>query len=98
MLFLARITNKPDVAELRAENMSAHYDYIRANSEQILLCATSRREPESASLAFFWIITAESFEEADRIIREDPFWKVGMRQAADITYLIKALPDLIGRI
>lgn len=99
MLFLARITNKPNVEELKKANLQQHLTYLKDQSDKVLLSASSVREHESKNaLAFYWIIEADDFEEADKIVHDDPFWVSGMRQSADITYLIKALPDQFAQI
>ena len=50
MLFIARFTDKPDIAERRAELLQEHFDWLAANDDKVLLAGSVRTDVGGDSL------------------------------------------------
>lgn len=92
MLFLASITNKANVDELKRAHYDAHIDYLKALDERILLSAAAQSSPNVRAHELVWIISADTPQEARHIVEGDPFWTVGVRDSCRISVLTKSIP------
>lgn len=93
MLFVARFTDKPDIAEKRAELLQAHFDWLAANDDKVLLAGSVRTDVGGDSLGGLWIIEANSKAEAEQVYQEDPFFANGLRAKVEVFHYVKAHPD-----
>lgn len=93
MLFLARFTDKPDIAERRAELLQAHFDWLAANDDKVLLAGSVRVDVGGDSLGGLWIIEANSKAEAEQVYQTDPFFANGLRAGVEVFHYVKAHPD-----
>jgi uncharacterized protein YciI len=93
MLFLARITNKEGVDELKRTHYGAHIDYLKRLDTSVLLSASAQETADAPPHELVWIISAESADEARRIVEEDPFWISGVRRDSHISLLRKSIPE-----
>lgn len=92
MLFAARFTDKPDIAEKRAELLQAHFDWLAANDDKVLLAGAIRND-EGQGLGGLWIIEANSKAEAEQVYQGDPFYANGLRAKVEVFHYVKAHPD-----
>jgi uncharacterized protein YciI len=93
MLFVARFTDKPDIAERRAELLQAHFDWLAANEDKVLLAGSVRTDVGGASLGGLWIIEAGTKAEAEQVYQTDPFFANGLRAGVEVFHYVKAHPD-----
>lgn len=93
MLFVARFTDKPDIAERRAELLEAHFDWLAANDDRVLLAGSLRSDVGGESLGGLWIIEADSKADAERVYQTDPFFANGLRAKVELFHFVKAHPD-----
>lgn len=93
MLFMARFTDKPDIAERRAELLQAHFDWLAANDDKVLLAGSVRTDVGGDSLGGMWIIEANSKAEAEQVYQTDPFFANGLRASVEVFHYVKAHPD-----
>ena len=93
MLFMARFTDKPDIADRRAELLDAHFDWLAANDDKVLLAGSVRTDVGGASLGGMWIIEADSKAEAEQVYQTDPFFANGLRAGVEVFHYVKAHPD-----
>lgn len=98
MLFVARFTDKPDIAERRAELLQDHFDWIEANGEKVLLAGSLRTDVGGASLGGLWIIEANSKAEAEQVFQTDPFFAQGLRAKVEVFHYVKAHPEKVSTI
>jgi hypothetical protein len=98
MLFVARFTDKPDIAEKRAELLEAHFDWLAANDDKVLLAGSLRTDVGGDSLGGLWIIEAESKAGAEQVYRTDPFFANGLRESVEVFHYVKAHPDKTSAI
>jgi uncharacterized protein YciI len=93
MLFVARFTDKPDIAEKRAELLDAHFAWLAANDDKVLLAGSLREDVGGASLGGLWIIEANSMADAEQVYQTDPFFAQGLRAGVELFHYVKAHPD-----
>lgn len=93
MLFVARFTDKPGIAERRSELLQEHFDWL-ANSKQVRLAGALRAEADGDSLGGLWIIEADSKEEAEAAYQTDPFFANGLRAKVELYHYVKANPEI----
>jgi uncharacterized protein YciI len=93
MLFVARFTDKPDIAEKRAELLDAHFAWLAANDDKVLLAGSLREDVGGASLGGLWIIEANSMADAEQVYQTDPFFAQGLRAEVELFHYVKAHPD-----
>jgi uncharacterized protein YciI len=93
MLFVARFTDKPDVAELRTKLLQQHFDWLAANDDRVLLAGSVRTDVGGTALGGLWIIEANSKAEAEQVYQTDPFFANGLRAKVEVFHYVKAHPD-----
>lgn len=98
MLFIARFTDKPGIAERRAELLEDHFAWLRNNRHAVLLAGAVREELDGPGLGGLWIIEAESKEAVEQAYRGDPFFANGLRAKVEVFHYVKANPDLSSTI
>jgi uncharacterized protein YciI len=98
MLFVARFTDKPDIAKRRAELLQEHFDWLAANAHKVLLAGSLRTDVGGASLGGLWIIEAESKAAAEQVYATDPFFVNGLRAKVEVFHYVKAHPEKVATI
>jgi len=93
MLFVARFTDKPGIAERRAELLEEHFDWLAANDDKVLLAGSLRSDVGGDSLGGLWVIEAGSKAEAEQVFATDPFFANGLRAKVEVFHYVKAHPD-----
>jgi hypothetical protein len=93
MLFVARFTDKPDIAEKRAELLESHFDWLAANDAKVLLAGSLRTDVGGDSVGGLWIIEADSLAEAEQVYQTDPFFANGLRAKVELYHYVKAHPN-----
>ena len=92
MLFVARFTDKPDIAEKRAELLQEHFDWLAANSDRVLIAGSLRTDIGGDSLGGLWIIEADTKAGAKQVYQTDPFFAHGLRAKVELFHYVKAHP------
>jgi len=93
MLFVARFTDKSDIAERRSELLQEHFAWLAANDDKVLIAGSVRSDVGGESLGGLWIIEANSKIEAEQVYQTDPFFANGLRANVDLYHFVKAHPD-----
>jgi uncharacterized protein YciI len=93
MLFVARFTDKPDIAKRRSELLDEHFAWLAAHSDRVLLAGSLRTDVGGASLGGLWIIEAKSKADAESVYQTDPFFAHGLRASVEVFHYVKAHPD-----
>ena len=65
---------------VRKEHSAAHFDYLAANREKIVVAGGLRPAPGEWYYGGLWVLEVESREEAVRLIEQDPYFLLGLRQ------------------
>ncbi len=92
MLFVARFSDKPGVAERRNALMQDHFAWLRGN-DQVLVAGSIRHELDGESLGGLWLIEADSKEDAEAAFQDDPFFANGLRAGFELYHFVKANAD-----
>ena len=92
MLFVARFTDKPGIAERRSELLQDHFAWLASN-DQVLVAGALRAEADGDSLGGLWIIEADSKKDAEAVYQTDPFFANGLRAKVELYHYVKANPE-----
>lgn len=98
MLFVARFTDKPGIAERRTELLQDHFDWLAANADRVLLAGSLRADVGGESLGGLWVIEADSKAGAEEVYQTDPFFANGLRANVEVFHYVKALPEKTAHI
>ena len=79
MLFIARFTDNPGIAERRAELLDDHFAWLDEHSDKVLLAGSLRTKVGGDSVGGLWVIEADSMEAAEQVYQTDPFFANGLR-------------------
>ena len=90
MLFVARFTDKPGIAEKRAELLDSHFAWLDANRDRVKLAGSLREDVGGNSLGGLWIIEADSKADAEKVYQTDPFFANGLRAKVEVFHYVKA--------
>ncbi len=84
MKFIILFEDAPDAnPELRKTHMATHLEFLEKNSAQIE-AAGPLSDPKGRGRDGLWIVEANSEDEVDRLVREDPFWPTGLRKSYSV--------------
>lgn len=67
-------------ADVRSRFMPAHLAFLEANASSIS-AAGPLSDREGAPAGGLWVVDVDSPEDADRLVRADPFWPTGLRKS-----------------
>lgn len=81
------------IAQVRAEHLAAHVDWVAKHKDVILVAGSLRHEPGQVPRGGLWIVEAKDKEAIEHLIRTDPFQLCGLRLGHEILHWSKALPD-----
>lgn len=65
---------------IRKEHSGAHFDYLSANQDKIVLAGGLRPGPEERHCGGLWVLEVDSKDEAVRLIEQDPYSRLGLRK------------------
>lgn len=68
----------------RAKHMTAHLDFLNANSAAIQAAGPLREAAGGTSAGGLWLVETESAEAAKALVEADPFWPTGLRKSVRI--------------
>lgn len=72
--------DKPEMMDHRRQYESAHFEYLDANCNEILIGGGLRNRPGSNFVGSLWVLEVDSFERADELVRNDPYFAPELRQ------------------
>ncbi|WP_462379903.1 YciI family protein [Pseudomonas sp. Marseille-QA0892] len=84
--------DKPDSAQLRADNRPDHLEFLRQNASKLLACG-AKLNAEGAATGSTYILDVETEQEAKAFLDQDPFTQVGLPGDVRMTYWRKAVLD-----
>ena len=77
-VFLVLAWDGPESAGPRDASLEGHLEYIEQNYERYLVCGPLRTPGEDALMGSFFLVHAETAEEAEALVTGDPYVKTGM--------------------
>jgi uncharacterized protein YciI len=63
--------------------MPAHLSFLAASAGRIK-AAGPLRATSGEPVGGLWLVDADSFEDVDRLVNEDPLWPTGLRRSVRI--------------
>ena len=69
----------PEMMAHRAKNEQYHLDYLENHQDEILIAGGLRPEPGGKFVGGLWVMEVESFERAEEIIKNDPYYAPELR-------------------
>ncbi len=79
MRLIAYFEDKPEMMEHRAKNEGAHLAYLKVNQTEIPIAGGLRPEPGGKFVGGLWVMEVESFERAEEIVKNDPYYQPNLR-------------------
>ena len=66
---------------VRKAHSEAHFDYLAANRDKIVLAGGLRPEPGEWYCGGLWIMEVDSRDEAVSLVEGDPYLQLGLRKS-----------------
>ena len=79
MRLIVYFEDKPEMMAHRAKNENAHLEYFQANQSEIPIAGGLRPEPDGKFVGGLWVMEVESFERAEEIVKNDPYYVPNLR-------------------
>ena len=95
MLFAVLFTDRPGHGNLRAENLDAHVRWVAEHRDTVRVAGSLRVEPGAVPKGGLWIVEAPSKSAVLELMKSDPFYTCGLRQAVEVLHWSKALEDKV---
>jgi len=83
---------------LRAKHLFGHLDHIEAHNEKYRIAGPMRRAPDSEIFGSFFIIEADTEEEAWSFMKGDPYISSDMFESISVIHFTPACGNLLGGI
>ena len=81
MKYIILFEDTPDAdPDIRKTNMTQHLDFLEMNSDKIE-AAGPLSDTAGLGRDGLWIVEADTLEDADQLVHEDPFWPTGLRKS-----------------
>ena len=81
MKFIILFEDAPDAdPDIRKSHMKRHLEFLERNADRIE-AAGPLSDPANQGRDGLWIVEADSAEDVDRLVHEDPFWPTGLRKS-----------------
>jgi len=85
-------------APLREKHLFGHLDHIEAHNEKYRIAGPMRRAPDGDIFGSFFIVEADTEDEAWKIMKGDPYISSDMYEAIIVNHFVPACGDLLGGI
>ena len=73
-----------DFAHMRPQFMAQHLQFLADNSDHIEIAGPMKDAVSAEPAGGLWLVDAESAEQAQALIENDPFWPTGLRKTIRI--------------
>ncbi len=70
-------------ADLRQKHMEDHLSFLEANGKTVHAAGPLVAE-DGAPGGGLWMLDVDGFDQADALVKEDPFWPTGLRKSVRI--------------
>ncbi|MEH6578338.1 MAG: YciI family protein, partial [Amphritea sp.] len=72
--------DKPEMMAHRDENESLHFAYLEKHYDEIIVGGGLRHEPGGCFVGSLWVLEVESFERANELVINDPYFVPELRE------------------
>lgn len=83
---------------LRAKHLFGHLDHIEAHNEKYRIAGPMRYEADGDIFGSFFLIEADTEEEAWSIMNGDPYISSGMYETITVNHFVPACGKLLGGV
>jgi len=83
---------------LRAKHLFGHLDHIEENNKTYRVAGPMRHSPDGEIFGSFFIIEANTEEEAWDLMKGDPYINSGMYETITVNHFVPACGDLLGGV
>jgi len=97
-VFLVLAYDGPGSAALRDEHLEGHLDYVEQHYERYLLCGPLRNPGEEELIGSFFLVRADSAEDAEAFVGGDPYVGSGMYAEVRIQEATVAAGSYLGGV
>lgn len=80
MRWVAIFDDNEQLEAIRKQHSSAHFEYLAANRDKIVLAGGLRPAPGEWYCGGLWILEVDSRGEAVQLIEHDPYFTLGLRK------------------
>jgi len=95
MLFIVQFediyADQPQRLPDRAAHMDAHLAFLSALGDRVVASGALRDAVDGVPHGGLWIVNAMNKAEVEAWVKEDPFWKAGLRKSIRISVWAKAV-------
>lgn len=81
MRWVAIFNDNEGLDSIRKEHSVAHFDYLAANRDKILIAGGLRPAPGEGYCGGLWVMEVDSKDEAVKLIEDDPYFRLGFRRS-----------------
>lgn len=85
MLYTVIARDKPDHANVRAENRPAHLEFLKANADRIKIGGPLLTPDGEGMIGSFLVIEGSSADDVESLLAEDAYCKAGLFESVEIT-------------
>ncbi len=78
--WVAIFDDNEGLESIRREHSAAHFDYLAANRDKIVIAGGLRLAPSEWYCGGLWVLQVDSRDEAVSLIEQDPYFRLGLRQ------------------
>lgn len=83
---------------LRQKHLFGHLDHIEANNDKYRIAGPMRNEANGEIFGSFFLVEAETENEAWEVMRGDPYISCGMYETVTVNHFIPACGNLLGGV
>ncbi|MGY5778722.1 YciI family protein [Rhizobium sp. LEGMi135b] len=75
--------DRQNAAAIRKEYLPRHFAFLEANAASIRTAGPLSREGDTFA-GGLWLVEAQTSDDVDRLLEEDPFWAAGLRKSVRV--------------
>lgn len=96
--FMFTCLDGPNSKPLRDKHLFGHLDHIEANNEHYRIAGPMRHGAEGDIFGSFFLVKADSEDEAWAVMRGDPYINSDMYETITVNHFVPACGALIGGV
>ena len=83
---------------LREKHLFGHLDHIEAHNDKYRLAGPIRHRPDAAIHGSFFLIEADSEDEAWAVLKDDPYISSEMYETIQVNHIMPACGAMLGGV
>jgi uncharacterized protein YciI len=92
MQFAVYCLDKPDHAQVRADNRNAHIEHLNRHADRLILAGPLLSDDEQGMLGSLLVLDVADRAALDRFLAEDPYAKASLFQSVAVKPFRKTFP------